>query len=68
MPRRPVYVDPNESIFLSEKEVAARWKFHPGSLSNMRSEGRGPRYAKIGNTVRYRLSDIVAHERINGLR
>lgn len=59
-------VDVNDSTFLTEKELAARWKMQPPSLANQRSQGRGPRYVKIGEAVRYRLSDVIAHERLNG--
>lgn len=58
--------DSNDHAFLTEKDLAARWKMQPPSLANQRSQGRGPRYVKIGEAVRYRLSDILAYERLNG--
>jgi Helix-turn-helix domain len=43
--------------WLSEREVAAITKFEPRTLRNMRSQGRGPRYRKIGQAIRYRTQD-----------
>lgn len=50
------------AVFLTEKELAARWKCAPGSLANERSRGTGPRYYKINRLVRYNLADIEAYE------
>lgn len=43
-------------------DVAAKYiGLAPHTLSKMRSEGRGPRYLKVGNRVFYRLSDLDAY-------
>lgn len=47
---------------LSERELADRWGYRPASLASARWRGRGPAWVKIGRTVRYRLSDVLAHE------
>lgn len=53
--------DPQD-VLLSEAELASRWGYASGSLKNQRSEGRGLPFVRIGRTVRYRLSDVLAYE------
>lgn len=48
---------------LTQRELAKRWNKSEGTLERFRSEGIGPRFLKIGGTVRYRLEDIEAYER-----
>ena len=48
--------------FLTERELADRWRCAPGWLANMRSQGIGPRYLKLARLVRYRLDDVTAYE------
>ena len=48
---------------LTQLELARRWNKSVGTLERFRSEGIGPRFLKIGGTVRYRLEDIEAYER-----
>ena len=52
---------------LTTAELAQRWRMHPGTLSNWRSAGRGPRWVKVGEgtkaKVLYRLVDVEAFER-----
>lgn len=43
---------------LSAEEAAARLHQAPASLAKWRSEGKGPRYLKIGRAVYYREADI----------
>jgi hypothetical protein len=52
-----------EDMLLTERQLAARWSFSPGSLANARSQGRSIPYVRIGSRVRYRLSDVLAAER-----
>lgn len=47
---------------LTSEELAARWRMHPGSLSNWRQQGKGPKFLKIGSRVFYRVSDVEAYE------
>ena len=44
---------------LSPKEVEERYNIDSGTLANWRSQGRGPRYSKVGKVVRY---DVEALE------
>lgn len=54
--------------FLTTKELARRWGWHPQSLVNLRTEGRGIDWVRLGpGSIRYRREDILAHER-EGLR
>jgi|GEM_PF-3211746 len=48
---------------LTEKQLAARWHVHPGSLANARSAGRSPvPYSKPFGRVLYALVDVVKAE------
>ncbi len=47
--------------YLNEFEAATMTRFSVGTLRNMRSAKRGPRYFKVcGRSVRYRQSDLEA--------
>ena len=48
---------------LTQRDLARRWNKSEGTLERFRSEGIGPRFLKLGGTVRYRLEDIEAYER-----
>jgi excisionase family DNA binding protein len=43
---------------LTTQEAAALLGVHPKSLERMRAQGKGPKYVRIGNRVRYRRSDL----------
>lgn len=47
-------------IAVDENEAAARICVPVSSLQKMRMRGDGPPYAKIGQRVRYRVSDLQA--------
>ncbi len=44
--------------FLTQIELAARWRISPRTLERWRWAGDGPRFIKIGGLVRYRLEDV----------
>jgi hypothetical protein len=48
--------------YLTQAELAERWRISPRTLEQWRWQGRGPRYLKLGRRVLYRLSDIEMHE------
>jgi hypothetical protein len=52
--------------FLTTQDLAQRWRMNPGTLSNWRIAGRGPRWFKLGegqsSKVLYRLADVEAYE------
>ncbi len=59
--------DPQQELgtgaMLTTKELAVRWGVAPGSLANDRAAGRSALpYVKIGERVRYRLSDVLRYE------
>jgi predicted DNA-binding transcriptional regulator AlpA len=51
-----------EDRWLSRPELARRWGVPVKTLSEWASKGTGPRYAKFGKHVRYRLRDVIAWE------
>jgi excisionase family DNA binding protein len=48
---------------LDEKELAQLIRVSRGTLRYWRAEGKGPRYRKVGQLVRYAPSDV--HEWLN---
>jgi hypothetical protein len=56
------------AIYLTERDVAERWRLSPKTLQNWRVAGRGPRFWKFGQAVRYRLDDVIAFEDAGGGR
>lgn len=55
-------VDELNSVWLTRKELAARWKMPPATLAQWAHGRRGPRYGLFGRHVRYRLSDVIEWE------
>ena len=45
---------------LTEPEAAAFLKFEPDTLRKWRGRGEGPPYSKLGASVRYLRSDLIA--------
>lgn len=43
-------------------ELARRWNMNPGTLRNWRTAGKGPKFIRIGATIRYRASDVKKWE------
>jgi len=50
------------SDLLSPLELADRWGVTTGHLANLRHQGQGIGYLKIGSRVAYRLTDVLAYE------
>ncbi len=48
--------------WLSRQELADRYGLPVKTPAQWASKGTGPRYARIGRHVRYRLSDVTAWE------
>jgi predicted DNA-binding transcriptional regulator AlpA len=45
---------------LTPEQVADLFQISPHTLRNLRSQGGGPRFVKLGgHTVRYRLRDVM---------
>ena len=49
--------------YLTQKELAERWRVSPRTLERWRVKRTGPAFHKLGGKVSYSLDDIVAHER-----
>jgi hypothetical protein len=57
----------DQTTYLTEKELALRWRCTPGALRTARYEGRNVvPFVKIGSRTRYRLTDVLAAERLHG--
>ncbi|MDC6176298.1 hypothetical protein C2I33_00035 [Ralstonia solanacearum] len=48
---------------LTQRDLAIRWSKAEATIARYRSDGRGPRFLKIGGAVLYRLEDIERFER-----
>jgi hypothetical protein len=57
-----------DETFLTDEQLAARWQLAPKTLRNARVAGRLIGHVKIGRSVRYRLSEIIAYELKNSVR
>lgn len=55
-------VPPPSETWLTRSELADRWKMPTATLDQWGSQGRGPKYARFGRHVRYRLSDVIRWE------
>jgi len=52
----------SEDYWLSREEVAGRLKLPVKTLAQWASQGKGPRYSKIGRFARYKMSDLIEWE------
>lgn len=50
------------ALWLTRAEVAKRWRVSPLTLAQWASRSFGPRYARFGKHVRYKLTDIEEWE------
>jgi predicted DNA-binding transcriptional regulator AlpA len=48
----------DDNVMLIEQEAAEASGFEPTTLKTWRSQGRGPKFHKLGRAVRYRVGDI----------
>ncbi len=51
-----------DTVHLSQKHLAARWRVAEATLERWRSDGLGPQYLKINGRVLYRLCEIQEFE------
>ena len=54
--------DNPEDGWITRRELAGRYSLPVKTLAQWASKGTGPRYAKFGKHVRYRLSDVIDWE------
>jgi predicted DNA-binding transcriptional regulator AlpA len=52
----------NADRWISRQELAERYGVPVKTPAEWASKGTGPRYAKFGRHVRYRLGDVIAWE------
>ncbi len=60
--RHEHWADPDGRIFITEAELAARWRHSQRSLQRWRAVGKGPRAIRIGRRVVYRVAEVEAFE------
>lgn len=51
---------------LTSKQLAERWGIREGTLRNWRYLGEGPAFMKVGRSIRYRMADVLYHEKGKG--
>lgn len=60
------HIAPANDILLTEDELAGRWKLASAKkLQADRVKGVGCPFVRIGRCIRYRMSDVAAHEAAN---
>ena len=52
----------SEDYWLTRPEVGERIKVPEKTLAQWASQGKGPKYHRLGRHARYRLSDLIAWE------
>jgi Helix-turn-helix domain len=60
---RPDAIPPDPHTWLTTQEAAAALGLTPKTLANMRTQGNGPCFHKIGSKVWYRGQDILTYQR-----
>ena len=61
----PSPADARDEVFLTEKQLASRHQRSVKTLRNARVTGSYIHFVRLGRTVRYRLSDVIAYEQAN---
>jgi hypothetical protein len=51
-----------DKIYLTRRELAARWRMSWQTVANMACEGRGPAFIRVGGRALYAMSDVIAFE------
>lgn len=49
-------------VYLTQKELATRWKVSGRTLERWRGERYGPAWITIGGSIRYSFADVRAFE------
>jgi hypothetical protein len=52
----------NAAEFLTQRELATRWKISIRTLERWRGERYGPAWISIGGSIRYCFADVQAFE------
>jgi len=56
-------IQDREPVSLTRQELAQTWRLSYKTVINHAQNGDGPRPFRVGRQWRYRLQDIVEHER-----
>jgi hypothetical protein len=52
----------DNKVWLTERELAERWRKSTRTLMNYRAQGKAPQYAKVGGKILYDLEVIQKQE------
>ncbi len=52
----------DDPTYLTQRELAQRWKISGRTLERWRADVYGPAWILIGGSIRYRLEDVLAWE------
>lgn len=55
----------SETMYLTSKELAQRWRLSEQTLANWRTGGKGPPFIRVGARVLYPMEGINAQEKIS---
>ncbi len=53
---------------LTTRELAKLWGLSPGTLRNWRANKTGPKSFRVGRSVRYKTSVVMAYERAGKIK
>ena len=53
---------PDQPSYLTQRELAQRWRVSGRTLERWRAEPYGPAWVTIGGSIRYRMEDVQAWE------
>ncbi|MFN3262123.1 MAG: helix-turn-helix domain-containing protein [Pikeienuella sp.] len=53
---------PGALAFMTERELASRWRVSARTLQRWRAERYGPPWTNIGGSIRYGMADVLAFE------
>lgn len=56
-------MEPNTTIFLSQRELATRWSRSETAIGLASAVGVGPRYVKIDGALKYPFEEVQRYER-----
>ena len=58
--RKAKHADRSKPSLMNTFEAAAWLRLSPGHLMNMRSQGTGPDFCRLGKSIRYSRTDLQA--------
>lgn len=55
----------SETMYLTIKELAQRWRLSKQTLANWRTGKKGPPFIRVGARILYPIEGVNAHEKIS---